>query len=129
MIGKGPWSCLPYTKGTILFRDVRRHDLQSPTLVLRSLTRTMAAGEGSACARLDALLRDGWYAAFTKDPNRDHIHLMFLWHASSNLSENRANGARLDEPASRKRQMKGYFDSKNQYSPYRSFGSPLMGVL
>ena len=35
---------------------------------------------------------NGWYAAFTKDPNRDHIHLMFLWHASrDNLPHSRRN--------------------------------------
>jgi hypothetical protein len=35
---------------------------------------------------------NGWYAAFTKGLNRDHIHLMFLWHASKdNLPHSRRN--------------------------------------
>jgi hypothetical protein len=35
---------------------------------------------------------NGWYAAFSKDPNRDHIHLLFLWHASKdNLPDSRRN--------------------------------------
>lgn len=35
---------------------------------------------------------NGWYAAFSKDPNRDHIHLLFLWHASNDkLPDSRRN--------------------------------------
>ena len=79
---------------------------------------------------------NGWYTAFTKDPNRDHIHLMFLWHASKdNLPHSRRNlyYMHMDHSAGEWTSMKNeklntplsfeeanesvmIFDSKNKYS-------------
>ena len=79
---------------------------------------------------------NGWYAAFTKDPNRDHIHLMFLWHASKdNLPNSRRNlyymqmdhstgkwtsmeNEKLNTPLSFEEANESVmiFDSKNKYS-------------
>ena len=79
---------------------------------------------------------NGWYAAFSKDPNRDHIHLLFLWHASKdNLPDSRRNlyyiqmehstgkwtgikNEKLNTPISfeEANEKVMIFDSKNKYS-------------
>ena len=79
---------------------------------------------------------NGWYASFAKDPNRDHLHLLFLWHASKDdLPHSRRNlyYLQMDHSNGKWKSMKNevfrtpisfqeaneklmIFDSKNKYS-------------
>ena len=79
---------------------------------------------------------NGWYASFAKDPNRDHIHLLFLWHASKDdLPHSRRNlyYLQMEHSIGKWKSMKNdqiktplsfveanekvmIFDSKNKYS-------------
>jgi len=79
---------------------------------------------------------NGWYASFAKDPNQDHLHLLFLWHASKDdLPHSRRNlyymqmehssgkwtgieNEKLNTPLSFEEANKKVkiFDSKNKYS-------------